>query len=380
MKECKYFTRCGGCRSIGKEYGATLEEKNRWIKGLLGGFCRVEPIIGADNPYFYRNKINANFGRLKSGAVIAGTYEKNSHRIVDVEKCFLDDERGDEIVRCVVRLMKSFKYEPYNEDTRRGLIRHVLVRTAHSTGEVMVTIVTGTHIMPSKNNFVKALRKECPYITTIIMNVNDKRTSMILSDREEVLFGKGYIVDTLCGCSFKISSKSFYQVNSPQTEVLYNKAMEFAGLSGKERILDAYSGIGTIGIVAASKGAGEVIGVELNPDAVRDAVNNVRYNHCVNAKYIQGDATEFMDGESGSERRYDVVFMDPPRSGSTERFISSVTKLAPEKVVYISCNPETLKRDVAFFVKKGYRMTKCQPVDMFPWTNGAEVVALITRV
>lgn len=380
MEKCRYSARCGGCNSIGTEYRDTLTSKNAYMKKILGQFCRVEPIIGAEKPYFYRNKVNANFGRTKNGNILAGTYESNSHRIVDVEKCFLNNERADAIIRTIASLMKSFKYEPYNEDTGRGMVRHVLVRTAHATGEVMVTLVLGTNVFPSKNNFIRALLKECPYITTIVMNVNNRRTSMILGDREQTIYGRGYIVDELCGCRFKISPKSFYQVNSEQTEILYNIAMEYADIKGYEKIIDAYSGIGTIGIVAASMGAGEVVGIELNEDAVRDAMINIKYNDCKNIKYIQGDATDFIFKEAKKNSSYDIVFMDPPRSGSTNKFIDSVAKLAPSKVVYISCNPETLARDVKYFAHKGYKMIKCQPVDMFPWTEKVETVCLLSKL
>ena len=336
------------------------------------------PIIGMPSPYHYRNKVHAVVGGDRKGNIFAGTYEAGSHRIVPIESCLLDNEKADAIINTIVGLMKSFKYRPYNEDTGRGFLRHILIRTAEATGEIMVTLVVGETVFPSKNNFIKALLKEHPEITTIVMNLNNKRTSMVLGEKEEVLYGKGYIEDILCGKRFRISSKSFYQVNHAQTEVLYGVAIKYAGLTGKEQIIDAYSGIGTIGI-AASDGAAGVTGVELNKDAVKDALVNCKINNVSNARYFTGDAGDFMVKEASQGKKYDVVFMDPPRSGSTEKFMNSVVKLAPERVVYISCNPETLARDLKFMKKKGYKVKECQPVDMFGWTEHMECVCVLYR-
>ena len=302
-------------------------------------------------------------------------------------------------------LLRSFKIKTYDEDTGYGLLRHVLVRRGFHSGEVMVVLVLGSPILPSKNNFVKALRKLHPEITTVVLNVNDKKTSMILGEKETVIYGKGYIEDTLCGCTFRISPKSFYQVNPVQTEILYTKAIEYAGLTGKERIVDAYCGIGTIGLIAASK-AKEVISVtlisvELNRDAVRDAVTNAKRNDIKNVQFYNADAGQFMvemaeyradqkknqvpDATKSGKKatpdgNVDVVFMDPPRAGSDEAFLSSVIRLAPKRVVYISCNPETLARDLKYLTKHGYQAKECQPVDLFPWTKHVETVCLLSKL
>ena len=236
----------------------------------------------------------------------------------------------------------------------------------------------GSPILPSKNNFVKALRKLHPEITTIVLNVNDKKTSMVLGEKETVLYGKGYIEDTLCGLTFRISPKSFYQVNPVQTEILYGKAMEYAELTGKERVIDAYCGIGTIGMIAA-KQAKEVIGVELNKDAVRDAIRNAKRNGMKNITFYQKDAGEFMVQMAAQGEHADVVLMDPPRAGSDEAFLSSVVKLSPERIVYVSCNPVTLARDLKYLTKHGYQAQVCQPVDMFPWTGHVETVCLLSK-
>ena len=225
---------------------------------------------------------------------------------------------------------------------------------------------------------MKALRKLHPEITTILLNVNDKKTSMVLGEKETVLYGKGYIEDTLCGCTFRISPKSFYQVNPIQTEILYRKAISYAKLTGKERVVDAYCGIGTIGLIAASR-AKEVISVELNQDAVKDAIINAKRNQIKNVRFYHADAGEFMVDMAEQGEKVDVVFMDPPRSGSDEAFLNSVLKLAPERIVYVSCNPETLARDLKYLTRRDYEAVECQPVDMFPWTGHCEVVVQMER-
>lgn len=242
----------------------------------------------------------------------------------------------------------------------------------------MVVLVTASPVFPSKNNFVKALRKLHPEITTIVANVNDRNTSMILGDKQQVLYGKGYIEDVLCGKHFRISPKSFYQVNPVQTEILYNKAMEYAELTGKETVIDAYSGIGTIGMVASDK-AKQVISVELNGEAVRDAIANARMNKIKNIRFYREDAGRFMVKMAAAGQKADVVFMDPPRAGSDRKFLDSLLRLKPRKVVYISCNPETLKRDLGYLTGNGYRVKKIQPVDMFPMTEEIENVCLLSR-
>lgn len=370
---CPVAKKCGGCSYIGMDYAATLEEKQNIVNKLMKRYGTVEKIIGMKEPWYYRNKVHAAFGRLKNGTIVSGTYEAKSHRIINVDSCLIDNQKADKIIYDIRNLLKSFKIKTYNEDTGYGLLRHVLIRCAEATGEVMVVLVLGSPILPSKNNFVKAIRKIYPEISTIIINVNDKKTSMILGEKEQVIYGKGYIVDELCGLKFRISSKSFYQVNRKQTEVLYGKAMEFAGLSGRERVIDAYCGIGTIGMAAAGN-AKEVIGVEVNKDAVRDAVHNAKLNGIRNISFYCADAGEFMVGMAERKEHIDVVFMDPPRAGSDEKFLKSVVKLGPDKVVYISCNPETLARDVGYLRKMGYEVMRVQPVDMFGWTESIETV------
>ena len=242
----------------------------------------------------------------------------------------------------------------------------------------MVVLVTGTSQFPKKRSFVNALVKNCPYITTVVQNVNNKFTSMVLGDKSEVLFGDGKITETLCDMKFRISPKAFYQINPIQTEILYNKAIEFADFNGTERIIDAYCGTGTIGLIA-SKYVKEVIGVEINKDAVKDAKENAKLNGAKNIKFVAEDAGKFMVSLAEQGEKIDTVIMDPARAGADIPFLSSLVKLEPKKVVYVSCNPETLARDLAYLVKNGYKVKKIQPVDMFPHTSHVESVVLMSR-
>ena len=274
--------------------------------------------------------------------------------------------------------MESFKLRVYDEDRGTGLIRYVQVRTAHSTRQVMVTLVTGQTVFPPAKKFVNALLKRHPEITTVVQNINDKQTTMVLGDREKVLYGPGYIEDVLCKKRFRISSRSFYQVNSLQTEKLYNIALDYAGFSGKERILDAYCGIGTIGIIASDR-CREVLSVELNPEAVADAKVNAKLNSVQNVEVYKNDAGRFMRDMAAKKEKLDVLFMDPPRSGASEEFLYAALELGPAKIVYVSCEPTTLARDLAVLTEGGYVMKKAVPVDMFPYTEGVETVCLLTH-
>ena len=378
IKKCSVSKKCGSCQYQGIPYKEQLMTKQKKMKKLLGKFGNIKPIIGMDDPFYYRNKVHAVFDRDKKGNIICGTYEAKTHKVVPVEECMIEDKVSQEIIRTIRDMLKSFRIKTYDEDTGYGLLRHVLVRRGFSTDEIMVVLVIGSPIFPSKNNFVKALRKKYPQITTVVLNVNDKKTSMVLGERDIVIYGKGYIRDTLCGCTFRISPQSFYQVNPVQTEILYKTAIEYAGLGRKETVIDAYCGIGTIGLVAAKR-AKNVIGVELNPDAVRDARINAKENKITNARFYQGDAGEFMENMAENGEHADVVFMDPPRTGSDKKFMSSVIKLNPSRIVYISCGPETLARDLEYLTKHGYDVRKIQPVDMFSFTDHCENICLLTK-
>ena len=375
---CPVFKQCGGCQLLDMEYEKQLEWKRNYLEEQLKGLCPVKGIIGMKDPYHYRNKVHAVFDRDRRGNIISGIYQENSHVVVPVERCLIEDQKADEIIGTIRGMLKSFKIRTYDEDTGFGLLRHVLVRRGFATGEIMVVLVTASPVFPSKNNFVKALREKHPEITTIVQNVNGRGTSMVLGEKEHVLYGKGYIEDLLCGCRFRISSKSFYQVNPVQTEVLYGKALELAGLTGKETVLDAYCGIGTIGLIASRK-AGSVIGVELNKDAVKDAVNNAKINGITNAKFYCNDAGKFLVDMAERGDKVDLVIMDPPRSGSTEEFMESVARMGVKKVVYVSCNPETLGRVLRVMKKLGYGAVEGWGVDMFGGTRHVESIVLLQK-
>ena len=366
-------------------------------------------------------------------------YEQGTHKLVPTTSCLIENEVGQQVVSAIKAIMQRHAIEPYNEDTGEGFMRHVVVRVGHESGEVLVTIVTNEEKFPAGKSFAKELIARVPQVTTVVQNVNMRQTNVILGEQETVLYGPGFILDTLCGLSFRISSTSFYQVNATQTEVLYNTAVELAGLTGAQTVIDAYCGTGTIGLVAATRGAQRVIGIESNAAAVRDAWENARHNGVENATFIAADATQFMrefaqkdtdefvnevranaaaelgeeaedavarvagfDGAAPeTDRKADaapvvdfnapvaaanetagqelVLLMDPPRAGSTPEFLHAAADLAPERIVYVSCNPETQVRDIELLQKRGYELQIVQTVDMFPHTAHVETVALLVR-
>ena len=375
---CPYYGECGGCQLQHMTNEAQNKFKQSHVEELMNPYGRVKQILTMNDPYYYRNKIHSTFAFTKGRKVISGFYKENTHDVINIEKCIIQDSKADEIIQTIKGLMRSFKMRPYDEDTGQGFLRHVLIKRGFATNQIMVVLVTSTKVFPGKNNYIKAIRKIHPEISTIILNVNNRKTSMILGSEEVTLYGRGYIEDVLCGVRFQISAKSFYQVNPIQTEVLYNKAIEMAGLKGDETVIDAYCGIGTIGLILSDK-VKDVIGVELNNDAVKDAIKNARNNNIKNVYFHNEDAGDFMVKLADENKKIDLVIMDPPRAGIDEKFLSSLVKLSPDKVVYISCNPITQERDLRYMVKNGYEVKDIQPVDMFPQTNHVECVVLIEK-
>lgn len=375
---CAVAGKCGGCQLQNMNYERQLAFKQAKVVKLFGKYCRVAPIEGMENPYNYRNKVSAAFGTTRSGMIISGVYQSSTHNIVKIDSCMLEDKTADAIIVTIRNLLKDFKLTAYNEHTSKGFLRHVLIRRGFATGEVMVVMVSATPVFPGKNHFIEKLLKIHPEITTVVQNINNKFTSMILGDSQKVLYGKGYIEDILCGKRFRISPKSFYQINPVQTEKLYNCAIDFAALSGNERVIDAYCGIGTIGIAASDK-AKEVIGAELNKDAVHDATINAKINDIKNVRFICNDAGEFMQALAADGEKADVVFTDPPRAGCSRQFLDSLLILSPKKIVYISCDIETQARDVYYLTQKGYKVKKCKPFDMFPHTRHIENIVLLEK-
>jgi len=374
---CPHAKRCGGCQLQNMSYERQLSFKQVKVIKLLGKYRHVDEIIGMDCPYHYRNKVQAAFGE-RGREIISGIYQSSTHKIVPVDSCLIEDQKADEIIVTVRKLLQSFKLRAFNDEIMKGFLRHVLIKRGFSSGQIMVVLVTGTMDFPKQESFVNALLSRHPDITTVVQNVNNKRTSLLLGEESRVLYGDGYIEEDLCGFRFRISPKAFYQVNPTQTAVLYKKALDFAELTGKERVLDAYCGTGTIGIIASPK-AGQVVGVELNADAVKDAKVNAELNNVQNIVFYEDDAGRFMMKEAQKHAKYDVVIMDPPRAGASLEFLKCLVTLSPKKVVYISCNPETQACDVGFLIKNGYRVKKIQPVDMFPHTEHVECVVSLTR-
>ncbi len=376
--KCKYYKKCSGCQLQNLEYDEQLRYKQKQVNTLLSKYGRVEKILAAENTLHYRNKVQKMFFYdFKTKKIQSGIYQSATRRVVPVPHCMIEDEAAQDIVNSVTKLLRSFKIKAYEPRTGVGIMRHALVRTGFDSSEIMVVLVTVTPSFPSKANFVRALLCEQPEITTIVHNVNPDGMNLTLGERSEVLYGRGYIEDTLCGCVFGISPSSFYQVNPAQTERLYATAIDYADLTGSETLLDAYCGTGTIGIIAAKR-AGQVLGVELNPDAVQDAIHNARRNKLDNIRFECADAGDFMRELAANGEKPDVVMLDPPRAGATVRFLKSLCKMKPQRIVYISCNPQTLSRDLQFITTHGYRAEKIQSVDMFPFTKHIETVVLMS--
>ena len=374
---CKICSACGGCCFQQLSYKAQLEHKRQVVKEQFRKIAKMDvdplPCLGMDEPYFYRNKIQMPFAKDSRGNLYCGFYKEGTHVIVPVDTCYIEDERAKQVLDAVKKLGKSFRIEPYQEDLGRGFLRHVLIRTSKHKEQVMVVLVTNKDVFPSRSNFVKALIRECPFVTTVIQNVNPRHTNVILGDFERILYGPGFIEDLLCGVRFRISAKSFYQVNPVMTERLYQVAVEAAELNGTESVFDAYSGIGTIGMVAAGHCA-KVTAVEIVKEAVIDARKNAKENGIGNISFYCDDASSFMVRMAKEGQKVDVLFMDPPRKGSDERCLDAVCKLSPRRIVYVSCDPSTLARDVLYLSKK-YCLESLQPVDMFPHTQHVETVA-----
>lgn len=375
--KCRLFKRCGGCQ-LKESYNEQLKWKQAKAERLLSKFAPCEKIIGMETPYNYRNKVQHGFYTNPNRQIISGIFQSGSGRIVPCENCMLEDVQADKIILTIKKLMQSFKMFPYNPNTGKGIIRHVMIRKGFHSGQYLVCIITSKSALPSKKNFAAALTKAHPCVTTIVQNVCLNPLPLTMGDKEFVLYGKGYITDELCGKKFKISARSFYQVNPVQTEILYRTAMEFAELSADDRVLDCYCGTGTIGIIASDY-CREVIGVELNESATADAEKNADQNDCKNIRFICADSGKFMEHMARSGEKADVVFTDPPRTGSDKRFLESLAKLCPKRVVYISCGIESLERDLNILVKHGYTVKRIQPVDMFPHTKHIETVVLLSQ-
>lgn len=385
---CPVSHECGACQAIDTPYVEQLAEKQRYMEGLFEGLApqgAMRPVLGMESPFRYRNKVISPYapGRKLPGnrrEILTGMYAKGTHRLVPTDKCLLENEVAKKVTLAVRSIMARYGVEPYNEDTGEGFMRHAVVRVGHNSGEVLVTLVTNADEFPSSKSFCRELVKRVPQITTVVQNVNTRQTNVILGEKERTLYGPGFILDTLCDLSFRISSHSFYQVNATQTEVLYNEAIAMAQLDGSQTAIDAYCGTGTIGLVAAKRGAARVIGVDSVAQAIADARLNAKHNGIENAEFVAADAGEFMRELASSQAPENLVLlMDPPRAGSSEEFLDAASVMSPARIVYISCNPETQVRDIRYLRKHGYEVAAVQPVDMFPHTEHVESIALLVK-
>ena len=371
--KCKICTSCGGCQYQQLNYQAQLEYKTKRVKEALTRIAKVKanvlPCIGMDNPYNYRNKIQVPFDKDRNGKVKFGFYKENSHIIMPIKECAIEDKRAAPILWDIKLLLEEMNIPVYNEDNGRGILRYVLIRTSYHYEEIMVVLVTSQMNFPGQRKFVNELINRHPEITTIVENVNNRHTNVILGNQEKILYGPGHIKDDILGLTFEISASSFFQVNPIQVEKLYASALNLIDFNKKEIVLDAYSGVGTIGLIAA-KNAKKVISVEINKSAHKNAIENAKRNNVNNIEFICADAGEYI---SKSDEDIDILIMDPPRSGSDETFLSTVMDKRIKKIIYISCNPETLARDIQFLTKI-YQVDYVQPVDMFPMTAHVETV------
>ena len=374
---CPHAKKCNGCQLLNLTYEEQLSHKQARLIALLGKYCHVDEIVGMDEPYHYRNKVQAAFC-AKNGKITSGVYQSATRRVVEVDSCLINDETADKIILTVRELCPRFKIKPYDLRNDRGYLRHVLVRRAFATGEVMCVLVTAPGVFPSARSFVNELLRRHPDIKTVVHCINNTDTGLFLGNNATVLYGDGYITDVLCGLKFRISARSFYQINPIQTEKLYTCAKDFAELTGNEMLIDAYCGTGTIGLIMADK-CKSVLGVEVNKDAIADAKKNAEINGIKNAEFYAADAGAVMDELAAAGEHFDTVITDPPRAGCSYKFLKSIAALAPNKIVYISCNPETLARDLGILRKFGYKVDKIQPFDMFPHTDHVETVVLLSR-
>ncbi len=375
---CDVYKKCSGCQLTNLSYEEQLSFKMKKVISLLGRFSHVEEIIGMETPLHYRNKMQAVFDMDSHKHPISGVWQTEAQRVVKTDSCLIENEKALWIVRAARGMIKDFGIYVYDRKTRKGSLRHIMVRNGEVSGEYMVVLVTAPGKSGRLREFASALVKRFPDIKTVVQLENSTDIPLWMEEKENVLYGKGYIEDTLCNRKFKISPRSFYQINHTQTEVLYNKAIEFAELKESDIVIDAYCGIGTIGIIAA-KNAGTVYGVETVADAVKNARENCALNGVQNYKVEKGDAGKFMSRLAEKGEKVNVVFTDPPRAGCSREFLSSLVKLSPDRVVYVSCNPETLARDLEFLKKNKYIVEKIQPVDMFPHTKHCEVVCSIKK-
>ena len=374
---CRINKRCSGCHLQNLAYPEQLKYKQAVVNKTFLGIIKPNRIIGMENPVNYRNKSTTAYSFLKSGEAVSGIYQSKSGIVVPTNKCAIVDNDLNNISNTLTKLFASFKLKPFNYKTKTGYIRSTVIRKGFKTNEISVLITAGKNENRIKPAFVNALIKAHPQIKTIVLNFNDKE-KLLPGERIQVLSGNGSIISDICGYKFAVPADAFFQVNSSQAEILYSKAIDYAELTGQETVIDAYCGSGIIGILAAHS-AKKVIGVEKNPYSIQTAEENAKLNNVKNIEFICDDAGKYAFQSASQGTKIDTLFVDPPRAGCSKKFLESICVLAPQKIVYVSCNAETLARDIRFLKGKGYVIRKLQPVDMFPFTKGIEAVALIEK-
>lgn len=379
---CPVYNRCGGCTLQHLSYEGQLEWKRRIVADSLERIGKitdvvVHPTLGMPDPWRYRNKVQVPVGEREGGLVV-GFYALRSHDLVEMDTCLIQHDLGNEVLQGVREIASKLGISAYNEETGLGLLRHVLIKVAFSTGEVMLVLVTNGREIPQSEALIRRIRERFPAVVSIVQNINTKRTNVILGERSRILWGREVIYDRIGDIRFVISARSFYQINPVQTKVLYDKAVEYAGLTGKETVIDAYCGIGSITLFLAQK-AGKVYGVEEVPEAIADAKKNAALNDIQNVEFHVGRAEEVMPRWKEKGILADVIVVDPPRKGCDRSLLDTMIQMAPQRIVYVSCNPATLARDLQILEEGGYKTVEVQPVDMFPQTANIECVALLSR-
>lgn len=377
---CQIFDQCGGCQLQHLSYDGQLKQKQKQVRDVLERIGKITdvvvyPTLGMGDPWRYRNKAQVPFAE-REGGLIAGFYQERSHEIIDMNSCLIQHEENDKVVQAVREIATKYGVRGYNEEKHQGTLRHVVARYGVNTGQLMVVLVTRSRELPNKNEVIEAIKEKIPNITSIVQNINSKRTNVIFGDETILLWGEEYIYDTIGDVKFAISARSFYQVNPEQTKVLYDQALQYANLTGSETVIDAYCGIGTISLFLAQK-AKHVYGVEIVPEAIDDAKRNAKLNQMDNVDFAVGEAEKVIPWWYAQGIRADCIVVDPPRKGCDEALLETIIKMKPKRVVYVSCNPATLARDLRVLEDGGFKTVEVQPVDMFPHTNHCEVVARI---
>jgi len=381
--QCPVYDRCGGCQLQHLSYEGELKEKRQQVRDALERIGHLQgldvlPTLGAHTPWHYRNKMQFPVAAAGKSKVAIGCFAAATHEVIDVTDCAIQKEGNNAIVAVVRQWMKDFKIPAYDEDARTGIVRHIMGRVGVHTGEIMVCLVTACDMVPHMKDLVQRLRRDIPGLTSVVQNVNKRHTNVILGPKTKTVYGKGTIHDSIGPLTFHISAQSFFQVNSEQAQRLYETALDFADLKGGETVADVYCGTGTITLFLAQK-AKQVYGIEIVAPAIRDAVRNAKDNRVGNAQFILGDAIYKLPELIKNGVRPDVIVLDPPRAGCGEPVLKAIAQSKPKRVVYVSCNPATLARDLAYLDQHGYHTTKVQPVDMFPRTHHVESVALMSR-